>query len=79
MSLKKGAICLPADKKRKTLNKLTAFEKGDINIISQLPKTTRFLFSAREVASLSGSLVHFATAHQHLVSNIVPFYRLLDN
>ena len=70
---------MPADKQISILHKLQNFRNGDKNVITGRPKKTKFLYSAREIASLIGSLVHFTSIHHELKPYIVPFFRLFDN
>ena len=76
--LEKKAVKLHADKRRNILDKLTNFKEGKVNLLTKLPKKTRWLYSPREITSLTGSLVHFGCLHSHLKPTLIPFYRLLD-
>ena len=79
VDLNEKAMKLPMDKRKKILDKLTNFVNGDVNIITKKPKKTKYLFSVREISSLSGLLVHFCILQRSLIPALTPFYRLLDN
>ena len=79
MNLKEQALKLPADKQKTIIKKIERFVEGKLNVRTAKPKRTPFLYSGREIASLGGSLVHFAGIHHDVKPRLTPVYRLLDN
>lgn len=76
IDLRKKALKLPADKRKKILDRIDRFIKGRFNVVSGLPKKTAFLFNTSEISSLTGSLCSYATVRNDLVPYMTPFYRL---
>ena len=74
LDLEKHALKLPADKRKKILDKIVNFRNGNIHIIKKTPKKTPFLYTAQEVSSLAGSCVHFTAIQKRFISSITPFY-----
>ena len=78
MNMELQALKLPADKQKTILDKIDRFVAGDLHVKKGTPKKTRFLYNAKEIASLAGSLVHWATIHPELKPNLTPVYRLMN-
>ena len=79
LDLERHALKLPADKRKKILDKILHFKEGKIHVIKKTPKKTPFLYTAQEVSSLAGSCVHFTALQKRLIPSITPIYRLLHN
>ena len=76
--LQRKSVKLPVNKQVSMINKINTFIDGKINILSGESKKKRFLYSGREIAAISGSLLHFSEIHFQLKPHLTPFYRLLD-
>ena len=76
--LQRKAVKLPLDKRLRILNRIETFTNGTLNVITGQKKKTKFLYSGREIAAVSGSLLHFSEIHFELKPFLTPFYRLLD-
>lgn len=79
ISLRRGAIKLPEEKRRNIKEKITRFLNGRFHILKGGPKRTPFLYTPKEISSVAGSVVHFCVAHTDLLHKVTPIYRLLDH
>ena len=77
-SLKLKAIKLPAQKQSKIITRLNRFLSGKVDVKTGDEKSVPFLYSPREIAALTGSLLVFINIHHDLKHRMTPFYRLLD-
>ena len=58
MNTQLQALKLPADKQKTILQKIDRFVAGNRHVKKGTKKKTKFLYNAKEIASLAGSLVH---------------------
>ena len=72
------AIKLPADKQSKILTRINRFLAGNVDVRTGVEKKIPYLYSAREIAALTGSILVFIAIHQHFKHRMTAFYRLLD-
>lgn len=69
---------LPADKRKKILERIDRFIEGKYNVVSGKLKKTLGLYNTSEVSSLTGSVTHYGSARLELKPYMTPFYRLFD-
>ena len=51
---------------------------GELDVTTGNKKKTKYLYAGREIAAVSGSLLHFSEIHHEMKPYLTPFYRLLD-
>ena len=78
MNTQLQALKLPADKQKTILQKIDRFVAGNRHVKKGTKKKTKFLYNAKEIASLAGSLVHWATIHPEVKPCLSPIYRLMN-
>lgn len=76
--LERKAIKLPMDKRKTLLDRLNLFKNGKVNLLTNKSKKTPFLYNAREIGCVAGSMNHFIGIHPQLKPLLTPIYRLCD-
>ena len=68
--MQRKANKLPINKQVALLKRIDTFMDGQFNVITGKEKSKKYLFSGREIAAVSGSLLHFSEIHFELKSKI---------